>query len=155
MSQDVGRRRVFRRLGSADAPAIARLARAARQAAIAFLPDLHTPAEDVAFYERQISCGIGLCVEESGEVLGFALGQGQMIDHLYVDVGWQRQGIGSTLLDRMCQALPDQPVRLWTFQSNAGAIAFYRHHGFVVVDQTDGSGNEEGLPDFLLQRPPA
>jgi hypothetical protein len=68
---------VIRRLGPADAADVARLAREARAAAIPNLPDLHTPAQD---------------------------------------------------------------------------IAFYRRHGFTVVDQTDGSGNEEGLPDYLLER---
>lgn len=143
----------MRELRTADAPAIARLARAARHAAIADLPDLHTPAEDIAFYAQQVSSSIGFCFESDGVVLGFVLGQGQVIDHLYVAPGWQCQGIGTSLLKRMCEELPGRPVRLWTFQSNSGAIAFYRRRGFVIIDQTNGSGNEEGLPDYLLQLP--
>jgi hypothetical protein len=36
---------------------------------------------------------------------------------------------------------------LWTFQANTGARRFYERHGFVAVDATDGSGNEERAPD--------
>jgi ribosomal protein S18 acetylase RimI-like enzyme len=36
---------------------------------------------------------------------------------------------------------------LWTFQTNTGARRFYERHGFVAVDETDGSANEERAPD--------
>lgn len=145
-------REMIRELEAADAEVIARLARDARRSAIANLPDLHTPVEDIAFYRQQISSAIGFCFEEAGAVVGFVLGQGQLIEHLYVAPGFQRQGIGTLLLECIAQAMPGRSLRLWTFQSNDGATSFYRHHGFKVIDQTDGSGNEEGLPDYLLER---
>jgi hypothetical protein len=40
-------------------------------------------------------------------------------------------------------------LSLWTFQRNAFARQFYEKHGFVLADQTDGAGNEEGEPDAL------
>ena len=38
-------------------------------------------------------------------------------------------------------------LQLWTFQRNAQARRFYEARGFVVVEQTDGAGNEEKEPD--------
>lgn len=143
---------MIRELETSDAEVIARLARDARRAAIADLPEVHTPVEDIAFYRQQITSAIGFCFEDAGAVVGFVLGQDQMIEHLYVAPESQRQGIGTLLLEHLARALPGRPLRLWAFQSNHGAIAFYRRHGFIVIDQTDGSGNEEGLPDYLLER---
>ncbi|WP_298279395.1 hypothetical protein [uncultured Bradyrhizobium sp.] len=37
--------------------------------------------------------------------------------------------------------------QLWTFQRNARARRFYEARGFVAVEQTDGSRNEEQEPD--------
>lgn len=36
---------------------------------------------------------------------------------------------------------------LHVFQQNTGARRFYERHGFVLVEERDGSGNEEKLPD--------
>jgi len=38
-------------------------------------------------------------------------------------------------------------LELWVFQRNERARAFYRRHGFVLVEETDGAGNEERTPD--------
>jgi hypothetical protein len=38
-------------------------------------------------------------------------------------------------------------LQLWTFQSNVRAHKFYERHGFIAVETTDGSGNEEQAPD--------
>ena len=40
--------------------------------------------------------------------------------------------------------------RLWTFEPNAGAIRFYERHGLTTLARTDGSGNEERVPDRLM-----
>ena len=42
------------------------------------------------------------------------------------------------------------PLRLWVFQKNTAALAFYRARGFREVERTDGSRNEEREPDVLL-----
>lgn len=46
-------------------------------------------------------------------------------------------------------ALPGLADRrqLWTFQRKARARRFYKARGFVAVEQTDGSRNEEKEPD--------
>ena len=41
-------------------------------------------------------------------------------------------------------------LALWTFQSNTRAQEFYRRHGFTEVRRTDGSANEERVPDVRM-----
>ncbi len=68
----------------------------------------------------------------------------------YVDPSAWRSGAGSLLLDHAKQRRPNG-LKLWTFQRNALARAFYRGHGFVDVRETDGSANEEREPDVMLE----
>lgn len=144
---------MIRPLLDSDAEAIALIARHARSEAITGFPDLHTVDEDIAYYRSQIDASSGFAfTDEFGHILGFVMGAGHMINHLYVGLEVQRLGIGSALLSRISDALVERPMQLWTFQSNVKAVTFYRKHGFVVVGQTDGAGNDEGLPDYLFER---
>ncbi len=68
------------------------------------------------------------------------------IEHLYVEPAWHGQGIGSRLV-ALAQREQDE-LRLYTFQANARARAFYEHHGFVIEELTDGLRNEEKMPDM-------
>ena len=43
------------------------------------------------------------------------------------------------------------PIRLYTFQENQRARAFYERRGFNAVKLSDGSGNEEKCPDILYE----
>ncbi len=76
---------------------------------------------------------------------GGAAGVGE-IDQLYVDPPRQGHGLGTRLVDVAKHRYP-VGLQLWTFQINATAQRFYERHGFVAVDRTDGSGNEEREPD--------
>jgi ribosomal protein S18 acetylase RimI-like enzyme len=89
-----------------------------------------------------------------GRVVGFAALDGELLGHLYVHPDAQRQGIGSALLVRAKEVRPDG-LRLWVFQRNTGARAFYERYGFRVVRLTDGSANEEREPDALYEWRPA
>ena len=77
---------------------------------------------------------------------GVAAGAGE-IDQLYVDPPAQGYGLGSCLVDVAKQRCP-VGLELWTFQINTTAQRFYERHGFIAVDRTDGSGNEEREPDI-------
>ena len=60
------------------------------------------------------------------------------------------QGIGTLLLRHAMSTLA-LPIRLYTFQANAGARRFYERHGSVAVEFTDGRTNEERCPDVLYE----
>ncbi|OGA18724.1 MAG: hypothetical protein A3I63_07025 [Betaproteobacteria bacterium RIFCSPLOWO2_02_FULL_66_14] len=76
---------------------------------------------------------VRLAIRE-GELLGFVATSADSISQLFVRVGYQREGIGSAMLewakDRSVGSL-----WLYTFARNAGARAFYERHGFVAVAQ--------------------
>jgi putative acetyltransferase len=141
----------IRRAGPADCVAIARLFREVRTASLAFLPDLHTPDEDLRFVRDHVFRDCEIWLAGNGEPVGFCAFREGWVDHLYVKPPWQRRGIGSLLLKTAMARY--SPLRLWAFQRNVDAIRFYLRHGFHEIERTDGSRNEEHEPDVLLAWP--
>jgi ribosomal protein S18 acetylase RimI-like enzyme len=140
----------LRRAKPADAPAIAVLLRTTFRVSLPFLPDLHTAEDDLWFVrERMLVQNEVWLAEEAGEVVGFIGFREGWIDHLYVHPDWQGRGIGPQLLAKPLSLR--QARRLWTFQKNTRARAFYEARGFKLVTLTDGSGNEEKEPDALYE----
>jgi GNAT superfamily N-acetyltransferase len=76
------------------------------------------------------------------------------VQHRYVPPDRLGQGIGRRLLDLAKERSPDR-LTLWTFQVNARARRFYERNGFMVAEETDGSGNEERQPDVRYVWSPA
>ncbi|ARN21825.1 hypothetical protein A4W93_19055 [Piscinibacter gummiphilus] len=72
------------------------------------------------------------------------------IDQLYLLPGFVGKGLGALLLRHGLVSLA-RPVRLYSFQANAGARHFYERHGFCAVAFSDGSMNEERCPDVLYE----
>lgn len=132
-----------------DADAIARLF-IASFGTLTFLPKLHTDEETVDFITNTVVREQEVVVAESDDApVGFvAMAHGDFVQHLYVHPEHQRRGIGSALLDRAKERMPDG-FRLWTFQQNTAARRFYERHGLDVIELTDGAGNEEQTPDVL------
>lgn len=111
-------------------------------------PLLHTGAEDIAHMGRLIDYG-WVMVAEDTRVLGFLARDEDYIHALFVDETAQNQGVGSALLqDAMSKR---SKLDLWTFVENTGAQRFYERHGFSETHRTDGSRNEEQLPDIHFQ----
>jgi putative acetyltransferase len=137
-----------RRARPEDSDAVAALFRRSKETALPYLPDLHTPDEDRRFFrERVFPASVVWVVEEGGALAGFCALREGWIDHLYVDPAHQRAGIGTALLRKAMEN--NDELRLWTFQRNTNARAFYEAHGFTCVKTTDGAGNEEREPDSL------
>jgi putative acetyltransferase len=127
--------------------AVARLHRRVREICLPYLPDLHTPTEDLAFFEVQVFPRSLVWVAEAEEApVGYGALREGWLDHLYVDPSWHGRGVGTALLARAREGAGS--LQLWTFQRNHRARHFYERHGFVQVERTDGSGNEEGEPDM-------
>ncbi len=81
-------------------------------------------------------------------MLGFLALDGKDVRALYLAPDARGRGVGRALLGR-AKAGRDR-LSLWAFEANPRAVAFYRREGFRVVERTDGSGNEEGLPDLRM-----
>ena len=140
----------FRTAGIGDSAAAARLHRATVRACLPYLPELHSPAEDRAFFSDHLfaRCTVWLAEHrDDGAMVGYIAFRPGWVEHLFVAPSHQAQGIGGALLDR-AKAANDR-LELWVFQRNRAAIRFYETRGFRHVRSTDGSGNEEREPDAL------
>jgi GNAT superfamily N-acetyltransferase len=132
-----------------DVAAVARLSRAVRQACLPYLPDLHTPEEDLWFFRNRVFPACDVWVAGSDALVGFCAHRPGWIEHLYVDPAHQGLGLGC---DFIAQAMVKHAeLRLWVFQKNDAAIRFYEARGFHLVEQTDGSCNAEKEPDALYR----
>ena len=137
---------VIRAGRAADGPALVELFHRSRAAAMPWLPVLHSTAEDSRWMVDNVLGRHQVWVADTADgPVGFGAVHGDLLGHLYVDPNWQGRGVGSALLDA-ARAGRDR-LELWVFQRNERARAFYQRHGFVLVELTDGSGNEERTPD--------
>jgi ribosomal protein S18 acetylase RimI-like enzyme len=149
---DDGRLRI-RTAGPDDATAITRLFLDSK-ATLTFLPNLHTDEETFHFIAHIVLRDQEVLVAETdGEIGGFIAMHADMVEHLYVRPDLFRRGIGGALLRRAKERLPSG-FRLWVFQQNAPARRFYERHGLTLVEETDGSRNEERTPDALYEWTP-
>lgn len=130
-----------------EGPQIAQISRETRLAAMPYLPDLHTPEEDLAFFASEIKSSTCLVAEVNGEIVGFGCVRDGWLNHLYVLPNHQGVGIGSALLNELRSKI-DQ---FWVFQKNHLARDFYKLRGFIEVEFTDGAGNEENEPDVRFE----
>jgi ribosomal protein S18 acetylase RimI-like enzyme len=71
-------------------------------------------------------------VDHDGRPVAFMAIAGDFIDQLFVAPEYQRCGLGNGLLEH-ARTLSSTGLRLFTFQSNVGARAFYEKHGFVIA----------------------
>ena len=142
----------IREAEAADAPAIAGIHRAARRAALPYLPIVHTPEGVLAYFRDRVLTQhevyeVWVGRAPGGPVVGFCVLRDEWIDHLYVAPEHQGRGLGGRLLR---QAMGRRPsLQFWVFQRNVAARRFYEKHGCVAIRETDGSGNEEREPDVL------
>ena len=115
----------------------------------AWMPRIHTRAEDIGFAGQMIEKGWVTVAEDAGQVTGFVALENENIQALYIAAHARRSGIGSALIT----ALREKVTRLslWTFQANTDAQAFYLSHRFETVEETNGAGNDEGLPDMRME----
>ena len=146
----------LRRATPADATDIARVLCESRAQLLPFLPTLHPPDDVAAWVGHTLlaRCRVTLALVAGRvqAVLATTVAADSMgwIEQLYVHPTQVGQGLGRLLLAQALAELP-RPVRLFTFQANARARAFYEAHGFVACDFSDGQGNEERCPDVLYE----
>ena len=143
-----------------EADALADLHTAARAAAVpAMPPSVHTAAETRAWMRSRVGTSHEVWVaERGGSLVGYAAlpvssaPSEAWLDDLYVAPEAAGQGTGSALLG-LAKSLRPGGFALWVFASNEPARRFYRRHGLLELEQTDGSGNEEHAPDVRLAWP--
>jgi chorismate mutase len=116
-------------------------------------PAIHPPDEVRAWVGTWDLTSRDVWVAESaGVIVGFANLTPTWLDGLYVAPAAQRSGIGSTLVD-LAKSVRPEGFGLWVFEVNEPARAFYRRHGFVELEHTEGVANEEKAPDIKMVWP--
>lgn len=140
----------LRPLGLDDMDRAALVHRTSFDGQLSWLAGLHTPDEDRWFYrERVFSTCTAWGAFAGGVLVGIIAFREGCIDQLYVLPRAQGRGVGTCLLE-IAKSKGDD-LSLWTFQRNVAARRFYERHGFVIVEETDGSENEEREPDVLYR----
>ncbi|TWG89823.1 L-amino acid N-acyltransferase YncA [Nocardioides sp. J9] len=137
---------------AADAGGVADVHWRARAAAPMPAP-VHTQAQVRAWLASRIDGPSGdevWVAEAAGRVVGYARFTRTWLDDLYVDPDHAGRGVGTALLD-LVKARHPHGFGLWVFAVNTPAQAFYRAHGLVERERTDGSDNEERAPDVRME----
>ena len=146
---------LIRRAVPADAVPLAALHLAARVAAVPTMPPPVHPLHEVEEWMASRLAGSHelWVAEEDGAAVGYLAlsltGRESWLDDLYVAPGRTGEGGGAALLG-LAKALRPDGLSLWVFVSNEPARRFYLRHGFVEVETTDGTGNEEQAPDVRM-----
>lgn len=116
-----------------------------------WMPDVYSQDETEALFHRLIATRTVWVVRRGGLPLGFvAVDGGGYVDALYLRVGARGRGLGARLLDR-AKAEARGGLALRAFRQAQDARRFYRRAGFTEVEGADGSENDAGLPDILLE----
>ncbi|MFD3585189.1 GNAT family N-acetyltransferase [Streptomyces sp. NPDC058683] len=138
---------VLRRAVGPDAVAVADVWLRSYSAALPTVVRAHSDDEvrayfrDVVVPERET-----WLAEVGGHVVGVMVLAGDLLSQLYLAPDWRGRGLGDRFVSLAKERSP-QGLTLWTFQVNKPAHRFYERHGFLAVEHTDGSGNEEREPD--------
>lgn len=139
---------MLRQLELEDMDRAAAVLRASFDHALPNLAGLHTPEEDRSLFRKHLftTCELWGYFDRF-ELVGVIAFREGWIDQLYVAPWSQRQGVGTALL-QVAQS-QSRTLKLWTFQRNEVARRFYERHGFTLIEETDGSANEEKEPDAM------
>jgi ribosomal protein S18 acetylase RimI-like enzyme len=86
--------------------------------------------------------------EDADKAVGILAVAENWLNQLYIHNNYQGIGIGTRLLE-IAKDLSGGKLRLFTFEVNKGAQAFYEKHGFKITSY--GYENEENLPDILYE----
>ena len=140
---------------TSDAKRIAQILIDVRSAFMPYAPLAHSPDEVRSWVAEILVPSGGTVVAESNVAIVGVMateqeGSCSWITQMAVDPLHVGSGIGSLLLQHALGACA-LPIRLYTFQANAGARRFYERHGFRVVRLSDGATNEERCPDVLYE----
>jgi len=93
----------------------------------------HTAEEDRTYFREVVQVKHDLWVADIDErPAAFMAIAGDFVDQLFVAPEHQRRGLGAALLAH-ARRLSPQGLRLFTFQFNANARAFYEKNGFTVA----------------------
>ena len=137
----------LRRATACDADAIVNVHWASFRL-LTFLPMLHTVEEDGRYIQNVIlnECEVTVAEDES-EMVDFLARQGEEVRLLHTRPDRIGMGAGTQLINT-AKASGIGALELWCFEANERARRFYEARGFQAIRFTDGTHNEEQMPDI-------
>ncbi|SPF79956.1 GNAT family N-acetyltransferase [Pseudoprimorskyibacter insulae] len=115
--------------------------------ATAWLPRLHSAAQDIAHAAQMIERGwVTVAQSAAGTIAGFLARDDGYVHALFVSGTHRGEGVGTALIRDAQSRAPR--LELWTHQANDAARAFYAQLGFEETGRTSGLHNDESLPDI-------
>ncbi|MBQ9934893.1 MAG: GNAT family N-acetyltransferase [Lachnospiraceae bacterium] len=88
----------------------------------------------------------GIWVYDDEFVKGMIHIEENQIVELYVDTFFEKQGIGSILVEFAIKKMNCD--FLWVLEKNVKAIRFYQRHGFVITEEKQ---YEEGTTEYIIK----
>ena len=113
-----------------------------------WLPGVRPWATDLRVMARITRRGWVRVLHDRRGPAAFIARDGAHVHALYVHPRAQGRGLGSALLDDAKQGAAR--LELWVAEANGPARAFYAAQGFAEAGRSDGSGNDERVPDIHL-----
>ncbi|MFC2004356.1 GNAT family N-acetyltransferase [Chloroflexota bacterium] len=107
------------------------------------IPDdcYHQPYMSMDELEQELKRVTFFGREENGELIGVtgleSVKDVSLIRHAYILPQWQRQGIGSKLLNHLKLLITTPRLLVGTWADASWAIRFYQKHGFVLLPNKD------------------
>ncbi len=94
-------------------------------------------------------------LEESGEIVGFSVAKGELIDLMMIDCDRHREGFGRVLLAHVeTELFESHPVlRLESFVDNQPAIAFYAAQGWTPGEPFEDAETGIAMIPLTKRRP--
>ncbi len=133
---------------AADAGEIAAMWLRSWDAALPTVARAHPDSDVPRYFGEQVVGAMAAWVAvDVGRIVGVLALDGDWVAQLYLDPDHRGRGLGDAFV-ALAKAERPEGLQLWTFQVNGPAQRFYERHGFVAVERTDGSGNEEHEPDI-------
>jgi ribosomal protein S18 acetylase RimI-like enzyme len=106
----------------------------------------HSEQETLDWFESVFERWSEVWVAAAGrELAGVMCLSPGFLDQLFVAQNWQGRGVGTSLLDRAKLSCP-QGFKLYVFQNNTSAVAFYDGKG--LERGKSGISPDEGEPDY-------
>ncbi|KUO22798.1 GNAT family N-acetyltransferase [Streptomyces dysideae] len=138
---------VLRRAEAADAEAVAGVWLRSFAAALPTVVRAHSDDAVRAYFRDVVVPRQETWVAEvHSAVVGMMVLGEESLEQLYLAPAQRGSGLGDRFVALAKERCPEG-LSLWTFQVNRPAHRFYERHGFVAVEYTDGSDNEEREPD--------
>lgn len=111
-------------------------------------PRARSPLSDLRLLAMLVRRDEVRLIRDARGPAAFLARRDQAIHALYVHARARRTGLGRTLLAEAKRACP--ALSIWTPQDNHAARRFYAAEGFQTMGYSDGSHNDETLPEVLM-----